>query len=349
MFLRDRGRRGFTLIELLVVIAIIAILIALLLPAVQQAREAARRSTCKNNLKQMGLALMNYHDIHNTFPPALINSGRYSNGFNVNGPTKNTTGWALIAPQMEQGNIYDQLQFAGPNGASNPSNPRAGGPAPNDSVNAPIQTTAIPTLVCPSHPAGGERSTSSPGTTAFYSRRNAVRTSYLFATGYYVDYHANYGAYSQNAYNQMRLGVFGNNGAARLRDILDGASNTILVGEAHGGAGLKTSSHYGPWGLTGTHTCCHGRVVAGGGGWISNPALRNHGNWAVWRRDWHINAAWRGRADGRTYAWVFNSVHPGGAQFVFADGSAKFLSENMDYYTFCMLNFVRDRNPIGEY
>jgi len=70
-------RRGFTLIELLVVIAIIATLIALLLPAVQQAREAARRSTCKNNMKQMGIALHNYHETSNLFPPALINSGRY--------------------------------------------------------------------------------------------------------------------------------------------------------------------------------------------------------------------------------------------------------------------------------
>ena len=97
-----RLRRGFTLIELLVVIAIIAVLIALLLPAVQQAREAARRSQCQNNLKQVGLALHNYHDIHNQFPMAFIRASDVAR----------TEGWgwgAMILPQLEQGNLYDTL------------------------------------------------------------------------------------------------------------------------------------------------------------------------------------------------------------------------------------------------
>jgi len=105
-----RGSRssGFTLIELLVVIAIIAILVALLLPAVQQAREAARRTQCRNNLKQMGIALANYHDVYNVHPPALINSGRledlpfYSGGNKV----LNTTGWTLLLPYLEQANAW---------------------------------------------------------------------------------------------------------------------------------------------------------------------------------------------------------------------------------------------------
>lgn len=346
-----KRRRGFTLIELLVVIAIIAILIALLLPAVQQAREAARRASCKNNLKQIGLALHNYHDVERIFPPALINSGRYRNGSRVNGPTKNTTGWLLLLPYLEQTNASQLHNF---NWNSNSSNPRAGGTpagaADYGGPNIPILSTRLPILECPSHSHAGEQSSyTRRGPTYFYARRNARRTSYLFATGYFVDYHANYGAYKNSAYNRLRMGVFGNNGASRIRDITDGTSNTILVGEAHGGAGLKTSTHYGPWGLTGTHTCCHGRVVSGGGGWITNPRLRRHRNWNIWKRDWHINAHWRGRSDGRTYAWVFNSQHPGGAQFVFADGSARFLSENMDYFTFCMLNYYTDSQVLGEY
>ncbi len=97
--------RGFTLIELLVVIAIIAILIALLLPAVQQAREAARRSTCKNNLKQLAIALHNYHETHNVFPPAKLGSGMYNNGGSGR-VIKNTNGWILVLPFMEQGPLY---------------------------------------------------------------------------------------------------------------------------------------------------------------------------------------------------------------------------------------------------
>ncbi|MDQ3331585.1 MAG: DUF1559 domain-containing protein, partial [Planctomycetota bacterium] len=97
-----RPRRGFTLIELLVVIAIIAVLIALLLPAVQQAREAARRAQCQNNLKQIGLALHNYHDVSNQFPMAFIRASTVAN----------TEGWgwgAMILPQLEQGNLFDRL------------------------------------------------------------------------------------------------------------------------------------------------------------------------------------------------------------------------------------------------
>ena len=151
--MRERGRRrGFTLIELLVVIAIIAILVALLLPAVQQAREAARRASCKNNLKQWGVALHNYHDTHGVFPPALLNSGRYSGGFARNGPTRNTTGWTMLMPQIEEGNRFRQWNFSA--GASG-SNPRAGGPTPNDSTNRRLWDSHPEAFFCPSHPQGG--------------------------------------------------------------------------------------------------------------------------------------------------------------------------------------------------
>jgi len=113
-------RRGFTLIELLVVIAIIAILIALLLPAVQQAREAARRSTCKNNLKQIGLALHNYHDTHRVFPPGCISRSIRSGGQDVwedaaslTATGNQGTSWMLmILPYADQAPLYNQWNFS---------------------------------------------------------------------------------------------------------------------------------------------------------------------------------------------------------------------------------------------
>ncbi len=325
-------RRGFTLIELLVVIAIIAILVAMLLPAVQQVREAARKAQCQDHLHNIGIAMHDYEVNFKILPPALINSGRYSGGAAVHGPTLNTTGWVLLAPFYEQKPLYDNYNF---NSCSSMSNPRAGGtPQGNDTINVQAQNAEIDLLACPSHPQALEESSYRPGTTTFYSRNRARRTSYLFATGNTTDYSRDYPYYNF----WPRQGAFGNNSAARFRDMTDGTSNIILAGEAAGGR-FKTSSHYGPWGLTGTHTCCHGYVP----GRFSGGRMVNYSDLA---RDWGINAAWRGRADKRTYAWVFSSLHPGGAQFVMGDGKVKFLSENMDYAVYAYMHYIHDGNAV---
>jgi prepilin-type N-terminal cleavage/methylation domain-containing protein len=134
-------RSGFTLIELLVVIAIIAVLIALLLPAVQQAREAARRSQCKNNLKQLGLAMHNYHDTFGAFPPGWIAATR-GVGPDVNGGL-NGFGWgAMILPMMEQAPVYNQFRF------ELSINDTTGTPS-----NRSLIATSLPTFRCPSDPA----------------------------------------------------------------------------------------------------------------------------------------------------------------------------------------------------
>jgi prepilin-type N-terminal cleavage/methylation domain-containing protein len=187
-------RSGFTLIELLVVIAIIAVLVAILLPAVQQAREAARASQCRNNLKQWGVALHNYHETHSVFPPALLNSGRYNSPAFFTGSSRvlNTTGWTLLLPYVDQVGLYNKYDF---NVCSSMSSPYSLPVAGTDATNVAITSTNLPLLNCPSHPQAGQEVTAGPGVlTDFYTRNRARRTSYAFSTGTMTDYDAPYEA-----------------------------------------------------------------------------------------------------------------------------------------------------------
>lgn len=336
-----RMDRGFTLIELLVVIAIIAILIALLLPAVQQAREAARRTQCKNNLKQWGLALHNYHDVHNIFPPALHMSGRFRNAAFYSGNTKvqNTTGWVMLLPFVEQAGAYALYDFNQTGSLSNPyGQPMAGNTSLNPNV--AVTSMALPALQCPSHPQGGEVSTAGATNPAdFYSRERARRASYGFNTGVFTDYNASYSAYN----GDIRQGAFGNSGAARLRDLTDGTTNTILVGESWGGARYQVSGSFGPWGLTGTHTCCHLRSLSNSSSALTVATI------APYVADFGVNKPYRNDALKRSYAWEYKSGHTGGVQVTLGDGSSRFISENIDQLTFVRLNYIHDGQVIGEF
>jgi prepilin-type N-terminal cleavage/methylation domain-containing protein/prepilin-type processing-associated H-X9-DG protein len=327
-------RSAFTLVELLVVIAIIGILVGLLLPAVQAAREAARRMQCSNNLKQQALALLNYESAHKIFPPALLGSGRFDNAayHAARGGVKNTTGWTLMLPFIEGSTIHQRYNF---NVCSSMSSPYGHAVAGNDTINDGLHNARTPFLECPSHPEAGEESSDAPGTTSFYSRLRARRTSYFFSVGQFTDYDNRYEVHSAS----LVRGMFGNDGAARISTVTDGLSNSLAFGEGAGGR-WKTFSGFGPWGLNGTHTCCHGRVAST----ITNGQVTPTPDQAA---QWQINARWPGDALGRSYAWGFNSLHIGGAQFAFGDGSVRFLSQNLEYATLCRLAFISDGGIIA--
>ncbi|GAB4140043.1 MAG: DUF1559 domain-containing protein [Planctomycetaceae bacterium] len=193
--------RGFTLIELLVVIAIIAILIALLLPAVQQAREAARRSQCKNNLHQIGIALHNYHERHKSFPPGEVTSQRSDSAWS----------WAvMLLPDLEQENIYKALS---PNTTSL-------GQALSDPAKLQSLRTQIGYMVCPSD--------SSEALNNRRTLRDSSGNRVAVATSNYV---ASHGVCAWNKFSGRKQGPFAWNHGARIRDFKDGTGNTILVGE----------------------------------------------------------------------------------------------------------------------
>ena len=197
----SRPRRGFTLIELLVVIAIIAVLIALLLPAVQQARESARRTQCKNHLKQLGLAAHNYHDTHSAFPPGEVH-GMTGGTIHAYGWDKQIGNWTpLLFPYLDQTTAYRSLDFE--------INPQYGG------NNQAILRKLFPALLCPSDPF-----------TEFTENWGAgnARIMHYFGVSNVVENHNGY----------PLSGVFYNDSWVNLGDVSDGTTNTAMIAEVWG-------------------------------------------------------------------------------------------------------------------
>ncbi|QDT65415.1 DUF1559 domain-containing protein [Calycomorphotria hydatis] len=318
-------RRGFTLVELLVVIAIIAILIALLLPAVQQAREAARRSQCKNNLKQIGLAMHNYHDAFGTLPPGYID-GDFDRAPNISGSTYSTNqvggqdggySWqTLILPMLEQANLYHQFDFnlhpfglGTGQGGSSPENHNA-------------CSTEQPVFSCPSDikPAHTELHPNAPTTSAYHA--SVATSSYAGSVG---PYHS--GACSNNALKNpdtFNVGVLDVNSRVRFRDITDGTSNVLLVGEIRwreNGIGSENNTLYGSLANGGQARC---EYVSGDATLNTSVGPFRHLRAARFSLNLVTNNA-------DNYARAFHSHHVGGAQFVFADGSVHFISETINH------------------
>ncbi|MCA9035264.1 MAG: DUF1559 domain-containing protein [Planctomycetaceae bacterium] len=326
--MKSLNRRGFTLIELLVVIAIIAILIALLLPAVQQAREAARRTQCKNNLKQLGLALHNYHDVYNHFP---IN---YSTTFTLDNTTMS---WLVgILPYIEQANLFNQVD---PNfGINNdPRSPTPNTVTPVNPSNGWVAKQPIPAFRCPS-----DTSDALLGGRANYGGTWAVN-SYKGVAG------ANWawGSWtSPAAFNNTRWGT-SNNGLDRGNGILfrgngfpysnnmskitDGTSNTLAIGEVV----ARYCTHTWWWWFNGSTATCSiplnaPGVCAGAANVTKDQGLVNCAG------DWPNN-------------YSFKSQHVGGGQFALCDGSVKFISENIDLNLYRSIATIAGGETVGEF
>lgn len=290
----ERKSNGFTLVELLVVIAIIGILIALLLPAVQAAREAARRTQCNNHLKQIGLALHNYHDTFGVFPPASINSGSVvPNGGNA------VSGWVFILPFMEMENLYNLWDFRF---------------SYDDAQNNAAKKVPVEGYFCPSKPRPEKASSS------------VAYGDYAFSAG---TGHCNAGS----AY--YRKGMFNQNSVCRFRDITDGTSNTIAVGEKRTVQSTSLVSPQYRWGWHSTRNMCYRMNVDV----VPNAAytfyLENgttvSGTSAAWDDYWAN----------------FGSDHPGGVLFLAADGSVHFVSETIEFSVYQRLGDKADGNVVA--
>jgi prepilin-type N-terminal cleavage/methylation domain-containing protein len=321
---RSRPRQGFTLIELLVVIAIIAILIALLLPAVQQAREAARRSQCKGSLKQIGIALANFHEIHKAYPPGTAHPtsdlADPTIVLNTSGSPEHTDyrrgyTWAAYAlPQLEQSGIWQQISPTAAVGKlSLPQRSRGDGsiikrqlcqfvvdgtqPAPTritDTVVRAALTNKIAVLQCPS----------------------GLGVEFSDETDAIIHY-----AGVMSLTNWQTRSMFSIEGIrTKEADVIDGLSNTLAVGEA--------SCH-----RTGTAGAYKPAPYAAGNGHL--PRLLSVDN------NWNAGARYVGGYDAATPPLsrlpnsvnrddTFRSAHTGGVQFVAGDGAVHFISDNID-------------------
>lgn len=311
-----RGRRhGFTLIELLVVIAIIAVLIALLLPAVQQAREAARRTQCKNNLKQLGLALHNYHDTYGVFVCLTGGTTGLTNNHN------HLSGLVPLLPFYEQGALFDQI--SSPLTVGSTTYP-AGGTSPWDG-GYPPWGTQIGMLLCPSDPAPVKGAEGGCGD-----------TNYAFCTGDSI---------ATSMYSHNPRGLFGHQRNWGIRDATDGTSNTIAMAEITRKTGPRSRHGSVPKNVSGlgtNPTLCLGLVS--GEQFIASADTESY--------DGSRGRTW---SDGRTIWCGFNTVlppnspscttgdnswstgvysaasrHTGIAHLLMADGSVRAASESIN-------------------
>jgi prepilin-type N-terminal cleavage/methylation domain-containing protein/prepilin-type processing-associated H-X9-DG protein len=321
---RPRPRSAFTLIELLVVIAIIAILIALLVPAVQKVREAAARSQCQNNLKQLGVALHNYEGVNKRFPPAGKSYGWCTHTpptFSRDAQAFNLHGLVLLLPYLEQQGLYASYDSsAASQGYMINGAPPAGG-ATITARNAALAATFLAILRCPVDTGEPAEPTAVHYTIDVGNPLRGIKTNYDFSVQYW-EWRCN--AWANTASTRR---MFGENSTARPTDITDGLSNTIAMGET-------------------TLECVNGTTPAWAyRGWVQvgiDPAPSMHGGGInVWQSPWtNPPDPTRTQAPrpGKVGSWSWpGSLHPDGCNFLLGDGSVRFFSETTPFATMTAL------------
>ena len=332
-------RNGFTLVELLVVIAIIGILIALLLPAVQAAREAARRLQCSNSAKQIALALHMYHDTHKQFPPGY---GFFPNSYK-NGDT-GVVEWpwsARLFPYVEQEMLGEKVTWT-----FNPGNSR--GPYPPFHIE--IVSAQVPAFLCPSDP--GSSTPFNEGHQCYVPEANSRPTEGTLGR---INFGANLG-HSEGPrpgmewylkYGGQPNGVFYHNSTTSIRSITDGTSSTLAISE------LVTG---GTCTIRGTHSYDEGPVVM-----TDNTPNNSMPDWTRWcdKADGPSGKAPCDINDDTDNAGIvsgFNNVmhasrsmHPGGVNAALCDGSVRFIEDEIDVDVWRMLGTRAGGETIGEF
>ena len=310
-----RARHGFTLVELLVVIAIIGILIALLLPAVQAAREIARRTQCLNNMKQLGLAMHGHIDARQTLPPMFTQDGAYYSEAEVGYKTKakyheqlpiqtDHNFIAFILPYMEQVNVHTIYRFDRHF---------------KDPLNKPAYSTRIPFLLCPTAPAPETRPESAAAAWAAFPSDYAIH--FRFQPGWRTHFLNARAITNRGSY--LWFAPYKQNEESPVARISDGLSNTILIIECGGRPG-----EYNVEGANGGNT-----TLITGAGWVDQDAWFDTGNWCD-GKVLNVGGTQAFNCLNNNEIWSF---HNGGCNFLMGDGSVKFLSQTIDLDTFVSL------------